>query len=242
VLHRFERGQAPEAALERLLDRRVDAVLLYSPPANEVAQAVARSGVPSLALVDATPHLPSCTVDDAEGGRLQARYLARQGHRAVLYRAWFDPPVSAQRREVAFRAEAQAQGIEVIPGKTMDYAHRMELTDAERAALRDRATAFVGWDDGEAWRTLRTLREEGLTAGVVGFNGIPEPAHEMYDLTTVVAPWRALGGHAVRALVDQMEGRTVTEEICLPVSFHPGSTCPPPTRAKVGPILSAEAL
>jgi len=214
-----------------LVDGRVDGVVLYAPDEDALAQRLAESHVPAIAIADAVPSLPSIVVDDAMGGRLQAEHLAARGHRRVLYRGFPWPARSVQRRKEAFHDTAARLGMTVLEGwPEMPDEHGLSRQERELLTLPagERPTAAICWEDSHADRLLLECRSLGLRVpedlAVVGFDGIPLGREPAWHLTTIQAPWASVAETAVRLLVDQMAGKDVPAETVLPVKLLVGET------------------
>lgn len=232
LLHGKSRGRSAADIYGEIADGKVDGLILFTPPGDELVAHLAASHLPVVALVDAVPSLPSVVVDDEAGGRLQARHLAERGHRTVLYQTCHQDLVSAERRYRAFREEAEARGLSVRTLRAPD--HRGE-DPALRAVLAgpDPPTALVGWQDGSALGLLSDCLSAGLRvpgdAAVIGFDGIPTPDRPRRTsaepvLTTVRAPWQEVARAAVGVLVARLGANEVPRETVLPVELVEGDT------------------
>jgi DNA-binding LacI/PurR family transcriptional regulator len=225
LLHSFGSGSTVEALRASLMDNRVDGLVFYAPPSHGFGSLLAQGPVPVVAVVDLVSEMPSVTVDDIEGGRLQAQYLAARGHRRVMYRQYVRPPVSAQRREAAFKAQASTLGMQVVDAAPFGRFREHSLTPNDLAQLRSGVTAIVCWEDNSAYGTAVELDKLGLRipgdVEIVGFNGLRTDQPLRWEIPTVEAPWRAAGQTAIRILTDLIDGKDVPRETVLPVGFVP---------------------
>lgn len=230
IVYRLLHDKPVDEIFDQLIDGRVDGLVLFAPPNDVLADRLAQTGLPVVAIADALPQLPSIVVDDAFGGVLQARHLAEKGHRRVLYRANPFPVRSVQRRFDSFCAEAERLGIRVLVGFPEGASH--ELSTSERAMLlatpSDRPTAAVCWEDAHADRLLRECRTLGRRVpqdlAVIGFDHLPLDREPAWSLTTIHAPWAQVALRAVELLAAAMAGEAIAKETVLPVEFFQGET------------------
>ena len=207
----------------------LDGLVLHANPGDPIIPLLGDLLVPAVAVGDPIDSLPSVVVDDREGGALLAQHLGSTGHRAVLVKQSSDPPRSAIARIASFRETCERLGIVTIAGDEADGGGN--LTAEDLRALNEgaeRATAIMSWSDATAQMMCRSLEDVGLAipgqVAVVGFDGFVQRFAPRYDLTTIRAPWHAVGQEAVRHLDTLIAGETVPLLTVFPVSFHHGDT------------------
>lgn len=230
LLHGVYRGASVEDIYTELMDGRIDGLVLNAGPNDPLADRLAASQLPVVALVDAIPTLPSVVAADAEGSAYLAAHLAEQGHRRVLYRySNHKCLVSALRRREAFLRKATEHGMEVRlwEDNITCPADISGLSWFQEAPER-RPTAVVCWNDLAAYELLTQCRKYGLRApddlAVVGFDGVSTPFDFVWRLTTVRAPWAEAARTAVELLIAQIQGEPVPQETELPVELVCGDT------------------
>lgn len=233
LIFRIFRGYTAQRIFEELVDGRVDGLVLYAPPDDALAERLANSHLPVVAVTDAVPMLPSVVVDDEYGGFLQAKHLAGKGHRRVIYRGSPFNLRSVARRQQGFREAAERLGLTVIEMTTEGDPSKTEEPDELARTLLAmppdrRPTAAVCWEDQHADRLVAEFSKLGLRVpediAVVGFNGLSTEREPAWKLTTIHAPWAAVGLTAVSLLMEQMEGKEVPSETVLPVALIIGKT------------------
>lgn len=221
---------APEKILGQLADRRVDGLLHFAPEDRDLIPGLSKKGVPVVCLVDASDGNPSVVADDFGGGRMLAKYLHEQGHRRVIYRYWYKPPVSAQRRRAGFLQAADELGLVVEDGLVIARHREAHLSESELRMLREprRATAIVCWDDPSAADTCDALASLGFdipgVVAVTGFNGTIYGVPPRWPLTTVSAAWTEVGARGVERLLQLIDGQDIPAEDVLPVQLVIGKT------------------
>lgn len=230
LLHGVYRGSSVDDIYTELMDGRIDGLVLNAGPNDPLADRLAASRLPVVALVDAIPTIPSVVVADAQGSAYLAAHLAGQGHRRVLYRYSIHKRlVSASRRQEAFLHRAAEHGMEVRLWED-DVTCPADIAELDwfREAPDRRPTAVVCWNDLAAYDLLTQCHKYGLRApddlAVVGFDGVPTPFDFVWRLTTVRAPWAEVARTAVELLIAQIQGEPVPEETELPVELVCGDT------------------
>jgi len=230
LLHGVYRGSSVEDIYTELVDGRIDGLVLNAGPNDPLADRLAASHLPVVALVDAIPTVPSVVAADAVGSAYLAAHLAEQGHRRLLYRySNHKHLVSALRRRAAFLQCAAAYGMEVRLWED-NILQPTDITEQEwfREAPGRRPTAVVCWNDLAAYDLLTQCHKHGLRApddlAVVGFDGVPTPFDFVWRLTTVRAPWAEVARTAVELLIAQIQGEAVLQETELPVELICGDT------------------
>ena len=227
----------PEEAFREITSGFVDGVIVHCRENDPVAALLAKAEFPAVAIVDATPLLPSVTVDEAQAASLTLDHLQARGHQDILHRRTHSPFVSVQSRSEALLAAAGARGMSVqtlwengANGPADFVVPSWDATAAEAAVLADpahRPTAFVGLTDFAARQVLDYCRRVGIRVpqdfGIFGFNGLDYPnQHER--LTTINADWDAVAETAVALLSGLLAGRPAPPITLLPVELIEGDT------------------
>ncbi len=230
LMHGTFRGDSTEDIYAELVNGKVDGLVLHVKLHDPLLPRLATCHMPIVAIVDPVPGVPSVTVDDDTGARLQARYLASKGHRRVLYGACPFPLASSIRRQEAFCDEASKLGMQA----SVAVARRDDLipSPVEHQYLNlpagERPTAVVAWCDRFAYLFTEHVRNHGVNVpndlAVIGFDGSTSVIPAAYRLTTVAAPWREVARTAVSLLISQNEGNTLPGETMLPVELVVGDT------------------
>ena len=231
LLYRYWDDPTVEGVAQQLVDGRVDGLILYAPEGDALAERLARSPLPVVAVVDALPSLPSVVVDDREGGKLQAQHIACRGHKRVLYRQTPHRGQSVVRRFEAFRDEAQRLGLDVVYGRR-EQPNETALGEQEKEILSrpagERPTAIVAWEDLRAYQAVRECEAMGMRVpediAVIGYDGVPADGLFVRKLTTIRAPWSEVATTAMDLLIQLIAGKTVPPETRLRVELVPGST------------------
>lgn len=231
-------SHAAEEVVASLADGRLDGLVVTALPGHPITKLLAQERLPVVAIADRLPGIASVLADSDAAGRLQARHLRERGHRRVLYVPSDYPFPSVLDRQASFVEEAGRLGIDVeigtpvaghLPREKIDAAVlRRDERIIERLLLPDRPTAIQCWEDSPAYRLASRLSSLGLNIpkdiAIMGHNGnVPAPELR-WNLTTVRAPWPALGEAAVAVLHAAIEGATFPQTTVLPVELVVGAT------------------
>ncbi|MEJ3742959.1 LacI family DNA-binding transcriptional regulator [Actinomycetes bacterium KLBMP 9797] len=205
-------GDREGEQLQALLDARVDAMLLA--PSHDPAPAVAllrRAQLPHVLVHRTHPGTVCVTGDDTDAGRQAAEHLLGHGHDhiALLGAGTGDDPVSLRARG-AGAALLEGNG-PMPPWSTLTCPFPNLRDDAYRAtrtllATHPHITAICATTDEHALGALRAATEAGRRVGddlaLVSIDGTALGAYLTPALTTVAAPFDALGADAIDAVLD----------------------------------------
>ena len=180
--------------------------------------------------------LSSITTDNVAGGRQAARHLLETGHHRIALMAGWQRASTSLDREFGFRAELQAEGVE-LHDYAIGHFHLGHTREATRALLdkpdAERPDAVFIVNDYMAIEALSMTRSElGLRVpedvSIIGFDDIPLAAMPEFALTTLRQPIDQMVQNAVRLMVDAIDkAPSATEKVALvPTLIERGSTIP----------------
>ncbi len=230
LLHSVYRGQCIEDIYSELVDGRIDGLIMTAPPEDPLAERLAASHLPVVAVAEAFSAFPSVVVDDRQGAHLMLDYLISRGHERLLYRSYNRRLVSAERRKAAYFAVASERGIVLEEWCAPQHTNAEDLAVATLLdrPIQNRPTVVVCWNDASAYDLLAHCHRRGLRVpedlAVVGFDGECNPLDFRWRLTTIRAPWAEAAQTAVTLLMAQLEGEEVSQETVLPVAFVAGDS------------------
>lgn len=205
-----ESAQAERQALDRVLPLVEGVVLATSRMSDSTIRVMAKQR-PTVVLNRVLTEVPSVVTDNSRGMRRAVEHLGELGHHTVAYAAgpeasWADGMRWRSMREAGYELELKVRRL-----------GRYEPTvrgglDAARALAQAPTTAVVCYNDLVAIGLMRGLAAMGARipteVSVVGFDNIFGSDFCSPPLTTVAAPLRALGSHAVRALLRELTHTT----------------------------------
>ncbi|MDT0345061.1 LacI family DNA-binding transcriptional regulator [Streptomyces litchfieldiae] len=233
-----------EAAVDELLDRRVDGIVYAAMSLRRVAVSAAlrrtRTVLANCLAEDGS--LPAVIPAERAGGRTAAEVLLAAGHRHIAKVGGLDDIASVERLR-GFRDALRAAGVPAVEewimrggGEiTTGYECGLRLFDGAPAGRRP--TGVICYNDRVAAGVLHAVARCGLRVpedvSVVGYDDQEHMAAFLTPpLTTVALPHRAMGETATRLLLDAIDAGEDP-----PASVR-RLTCHPVSRASVGPAPS----
>jgi DNA-binding LacI/PurR family transcriptional regulator len=228
-----------EAAIENLLELRVDGLILAAPRVDDAIIEHACKTVPVAVLNRDTSATcsDSVTNDNIAGASLAVEHLAGLGHTRIAHIDGGNGAGASVRREGYLRAMQRLglgdNTLTVEGAFTEDGGYR-----GARELLRSSPlpTAIFAANDISAIGALRALEEAGLRTptdvSVVGYDNTSLAALHQISLTSVHQFGADNGRLGVECLIERIEGNRSTprHEILAPTLVVRSSTGPPPTR------------
>jgi LacI family transcriptional regulator len=229
--------------LNRLLDRRVDALMLWPDFArvyDHHTRELGRSRVP-VVMIDYDPQSEGCdtvSTDEAQAMQAVVGHLVSLGHRRLAYLSGREAPAqtwATERREGFARAVSTHQG---VCGRIFKLnASGTDGVEVATAILSgdQRPTAVVTATDHEAANVYAAAALLGLSIpgqlSVVGFADLDFAGWMTPPLTTVRQHAREIGLRAANLVLERLEGpaRDVPpkRQRVGTTLVHRGSTAPP---------------
>jgi LacI family transcriptional regulator len=214
-----DESQALERAVDHLLARQVDGLILLAARAGDLESILSwTTRVPVVLAVRSLPGsgVPAVTHDDLGGGRLAAEHLAELGHRQVVQ---LPGPMDIQTfkdRLDGFTEAAAELGLEawsVAPAArpVFDEGRRvMALALADERPL----TGVFAHNDPMAMGAVRAVRDAGLACpgdvSVVGYNDVPMADCFDPPLTTIRLDGNEVGRRSGAAVLAAIRGLAVS--------------------------------
>jgi len=192
----------------------VAGIILSAPHTDINDSLLPPSAIPMVAVEGFDGAVPVVAVDQHLGAVLATEHLTTAGHRDIHHIAGPADRHESLRREAGWRSALRAAHLEEAPVLRGDwtpssgYQLGRQLIDQEVSAAR--ATAVFVANDQMAIGVLRALAEAEIAVpgrmSVVGFDDIPEAAYLTPSLSTVRYDFAQLGRHALRRLLDDING------------------------------------
>jgi DNA-binding LacI/PurR family transcriptional regulator len=215
----------------RLVDQRVDGILVMQPAPRDLGELVTHYKIPAVLLNLASDlPLPQVLADDAAGMRRAVDHLAGLEHRRIAYVEGSIPQsedhyhIELRRRSVLRRARHHELTCSVIAeAGGADLLHALDAGAISGVICRT---------DPIAVDLLHTLWHAGRrvpeSLSVIGINDEFCARHVLPPLTSVKVPVEAMVEQGLQALLDLLAGRKVPPRIRLdePLVLR-GSTAPP---------------
>lgn len=224
-----------ERQLMRLLDRRVDGMIVVLTDSERRMQAYHEIDAPLVLVNRQTPlpliDLPSVEIDNVQAGMLATNHLLALGHTRI---GIITTSLGNERCE-GYRRALEEAGLPVRPERMFS----LSLMDSETMAqgylamthLIERAniTACVVVDDIRAIGAIEALRDRGMRVpedmAVVGCGDIMFAALSSPRLTTVGHPKRQLGAQAVYLLLESFNNSLIDQRVVLPCELTVRESC-----------------
>jgi LacI family transcriptional regulator len=215
-------------AIEALLDRQVDGLVLVAPWV-EVSwlEAVAqRVPIVTVALHGQTDYFDTVVDDERLGAQLMVDHLVDLGHRAITHTSHTPADIGAEfalshtAREMGFEQAMRRYGL--IPDVIRTYYSEEGGYRAGLEALSRKAppTAIFAGADVAAFGVMRAAEELGLRIPedltVVGYDNIAVTGITRLSLTTIDQSGLLTGAAAANLLLERMNGRTTPSRYVIP--------------------------
>jgi len=238
-------GKGDELAqIHRMVDRRVDGVILWPSFAQLFVEHIHEFSSRNLPVVTIDHQLPAefnsdyIGSDEASGGRMVAEHLYALGHRRIAHLA--GPSVATW---ALARREAFADALSGLPGVTLDIREATAgetdlgiIPARELLTLPERPTAIFAASDLYAKTVYRAARELNLRVPqdltVVGFSDDDFACEMSPPLTSVRQPAYEIGQRAAEVVLGRSSGRIRDrgrhEELPVQLIVRESSDAPPP--------------
>jgi len=233
-------GEQPDkevAHLSRLLDKRVDGIILvphHSQKDRTLIEQIQEREIPLVCIIRRYCGLdfPSVVVDNESGGYLATRHLLEKGHRKIGHLKGFYGDDASEPRYQGYRRALWEMGIEPEPQWHVVCDHHVVQDGREgMAQLLDRfegMTAVFAASDFLAIGAMNELQHrkipvpEGIS--VVGFDGLVFGEFMLPGLTTVAQPRFEIGELAAETLLKRIHGQPVHSVTLQPKLLVRGTT------------------
>jgi DNA-binding LacI/PurR family transcriptional regulator len=235
VLSAVAPTRSEQRAIDTLVDERCEALILLGPQAP--ATSLVKLGLPVVVVARRLRDVPLstvCTADD-DGMRQAIDHLVGLGHRDIVHIDGGRAPSGPERRRgyrTAMRRHGLDDRIRVLPGGLAEDSGAA----AARSLLADRRpTAVVAFNDRCATGVLDTFIRAGLSIpgdiSLVGYDDSRLARLSHIDMTTVGQDAVAMGRHAVRRAIEELDGGPAGDrEIVLAPHLVVRATTGPPRR------------
>jgi LacI family transcriptional regulator len=234
-----------QRAVESLLDRQIDGLILIAPFTNTEWLEDLGSKVPLVVVARHGAHRNLDTVvdDDYEGARLMVDHLVGLGHRRILHTGH---PSGGLERPFVLSHTARLDGYEaamrrhgltpdvLVTSYSEDGGHKAAVEALRRPSP---PTAIFAGADIAALGVLRAAEEQGLRVpedlSVAGYDNIYVSTIGRVSLTTVDQSGQLTGSISGRLLLERIEGRTQpVHYVVAPRLVSRGTTSQPAERVK----------
>ncbi|UOY02438.1 LacI family DNA-binding transcriptional regulator [Blastococcus sp. PRF04-17] len=226
---------AERAAVEALLQRRVDGVILSTARlGDDFPGQLAARRVPYVLALRTDGRSLASVGDDQLGGYLATRHLLDLGHRRIGLIAGPRYASSARGRVEGYRQAMAEAAVDVAPSWVVESTFGIDSgADAARAlmSLDPRPTAVFAVNDNTAIGALSAFEDLGLSVpedvSLVGYNDIPIVSRLPTPLTSVRVPFDQIAGAALELLISGPQGAHDRVRVAPPTLIPRRSTASP---------------
>jgi LacI family transcriptional regulator len=240
--------QREEAALRRLLARRIDGLFLYPvyrlAPTAPIYEELIRSRTPTVLLGTRSSFCSQLTAIETENSEASfelTRHLLGLGHRRI---AFFTGPPSMPDAQERFDGYRRAlRDARITLDDRLVFAAGSSVEDGEKAALQmlneaTDATAVQATSDFVAMGAASILLKQGLRIpqdiSLAGFGDYFGADHFRVALTTVRQPRAMIGSAAAECMFRLLRGEKVEpRRLAAPVIIRDSTGKPNPRRAQL---------
>jgi LacI family transcriptional regulator len=233
--HDYDRG-AEVVALRRMIERRVDAIVLvgtdHAPELWELLKTIPQ---PVALTWSIHGKFDSIGFDNQKAGRVAAEHLLALGHtRFGMLSGQLRHNDRARSRLAGVRTALAARGLELPDERLVEQSFSIaagRLGMAQLLADKVPPTAVIGGNDLLAIGGMVEAQARGLRVpadvSLVGIDDLELAAHMTPALTTVRLPTAELGRRCALQLLARLAGDNGERKICLPLELIVrGSTGP----------------
>ncbi len=206
-------------ALNMFVDRSVDGLILLNGHVSDEYMVEIASQIPMITLGRVIPGLEKQCLpfDDFEAAHEATRYLIETGHRRIAHITGIINHEDAIERQDGYHAALKEAGIEPDPELIIegDFTEPSGVMAVEMLLMRGHIfSAIFAANDQMAYGARLALHRRGLRVpedvSLVGFDDQAPSAYMIPPLTSVRRPPLEIGEAAGRALVDLMQGKSIT--------------------------------
>lgn len=237
-----------DEAVRQLLHRQVDGLVYAAGGLREIDPPTAMLGVPSILAncTDRHGKIRSIVPAEVEGGRAAAELLLDLGHRRITLLSGTRSSPAAPQRERGYRQAMEEAGL----GRKEQHVVETgwDIDDGYRAAEKvltasERPTGIICANDRVATGVLLYAASADLRVpqdlSVVGYDDQQHVAANLVpSLTTIALPHAEMGTQAITMLLDEIEGKTVSDAAQGMETISVSIPCRPVVRESTGPAPS----
>jgi LacI family transcriptional regulator len=228
LLHTDRCDEDVRRALSRMLGGLVDGVVIVPVKHDLMAEGLAASHLPTIAMGNPYPGLPCVHADSAYGMRLVVEHVLQKGHRSIAYFGRQGVPLAADEERVGVVRKVLAEaGIPLGEDRIIPLTDPGQIPLEAFWAMRPRPTAVVCFNDYRAGLLLEECRKQGIRVpedlAIAGFDGAPE-APGGRQITTFTVDNEGIYRKTIELLIELIEGKAVPADTVVKGRFTEGNT------------------
>lgn len=207
-----------QRAIETLLRRRVDGLIVLGPRSDAVYLQALSERVPLVVIGRDIPPIACIGMDDFSGGYAATRHLIELGHRHIAHITGILSHEDAVARRNGYEQALQDAGMRVDEALIVEgqYSERSGVMAAEMLMMRGRPfSAIFAANDQMAFGVRLALFRRGLRVpddvSIVGYDDQAVSAYMIPPLTTMRQPSHEIGRTAADSILQLIKGEEVGE-------------------------------
>jgi LacI family transcriptional regulator len=224
IVQKCDPGQHGEAQIGRLVDHRLDGIIVPAPLCDDkaVIACLAAADIPAVLVACDRPgeHVGAVSIDDHQAAYQMTRHLIALGHRRIGFVTGHPDQTASARRLAGYRAAVEESGADVSDDLVVQgmFTYRSGLDAAERLlGLPERPTAIFASNDDMAAATVAVAHCLGLDVPgdltVTGFDDTALATTIWPELTTVRQPSAAMARMAMQMVVRHVRALGRNEQV-----------------------------
>jgi LacI family transcriptional regulator len=244
IVDKSEPDEAPLNAIQHLIERGVDGVILPPPLCDSptIVQLLHDANVPVALIASGAPDVKaiSVSIDDKSAAREMTRYLLHLGHRRIAFIVGDPLQTTSDLRLAGYQAALTEAGVPGDPALIArgDFSYRSGLAAAKQLlALVPPPSAIFASNDDMAAAAVAMAHRHGLDVPrdltVCGFDDTSLATTIWPELTTIRQPIVEMAELAAELLIATIRGRDGQTQPAQRVLSHQlirrGSDAPLPT-------------
>ena len=206
--------------LHRLIDRRVDGIILWAHLAplydGRVAEELRARDLPVVTIDHELPFADSVETDEQQGAALVAEHLLKLGHRHFAHLAWSSLYKWAQLRRLFFEQRVAQEKDATCVTMSTENVNEVDSLTCKLLATKPRPTAIFACSDRIARLVYDAVGRLGLRipedVSIVGYADLDMAKWMHPGLTTIRQHGEEMGAAAARLLVERSQGKIADAE------------------------------
>lgn len=221
----FSRAESETMAVRRLIDARVDGIILCSCPRmsryHDIFELAAQSATPLVLIDRYPPNAPRMNIsfvvtDDRSGGLIATSHLLEKGHKKILFLSGPTGVSSAEERKEGYRKAVIESGCKDVD--SLIFSAGFDIAAGKTAMLQAlnegvEFTAVFAVNDLVAIGACEVLRAQNMRVpeeiSVIGYGDLRVGEYYKIPISTIHQPRQELAQIAVSQLWDAIEKKPV---------------------------------
>lgn len=234
LIYRVENGIFTMDILYKMISRKVDGIICFSEPNEEICEACKKQNIPLVLIGRKNKYVDvsSISSDDITGGYMACKTLIESGCKKVGYLGVPKNIECSRRRKDGFRKYIKENNLPLEKENYIYLDHDNEKVDAYVELLLKRGVdGIFCFNDMMAYEVICYLNNKGLNVPndikIVGYDALSENFQFPFEITSITVDKDAVVDKTLSILFDFIN-RTSYEKQCVEFATHlvAGKSCP----------------